>query len=308
MKNIIKLLGIAAIIAVIGFSMATCDNGSGGGDGNRKDVLDGTTWISVGTYYNVTLKFNSPNVVMTGANDGKSVYRGTYTISGNTVTITSADWGGPEAGTLSGNILIINDTTFIKQGGGGGESGGNGSLGSTLTITNAQVYSVEYNDGYQFFPFNSTVNNLKIYNYEDSSLNEIIDGNPIITLVNGKLNVTLGTPKISSLKDPTLPPGITASTSGVKMFQISGFTDGPPNATNVFQDKWEINEQGRAICSVDYYYVNKDVKISGTSGTTTVAMNLKAGWNSVFFNTTQTGNTMETGTPPADYRWMAYPH
>ena len=33
MKNAIKILGIIAIVAVIGFSMAACDNGNGGGGG-----------------------------------------------------------------------------------------------------------------------------------------------------------------------------------------------------------------------------------------------------------------------------------
>src|SRR5215471_21405790 len=31
MKNLFKLLGIAALVAVIGFTMAACDNGGGGG-------------------------------------------------------------------------------------------------------------------------------------------------------------------------------------------------------------------------------------------------------------------------------------
>ena len=233
MKNTIKLIGIIALVAVIGFSMAAC--GDGGDDGN---------------------------------------------------------------------------------------GGGNGSLGSTLIITNAQVYSIvgydnEYNE-YQISEFTGTVANLNhIYDYEENSLNELIDGNPTVTLVNGKLNVTLGTPKASSLKDmPTLPPGITASTSGVKIFTISGFTDGLPNVTNVFQDKYEFYEGGRLTSTVEYYYSNKDVKISGTytytnSGGTrtgTFAMNIKAGWNSVISNTTRTGYTMKTGTPPADYKWKVYPH
>jgi len=34
MKNMVKLFGVIALVAVIGFSMAGCDTGGGGGSDN----------------------------------------------------------------------------------------------------------------------------------------------------------------------------------------------------------------------------------------------------------------------------------
>jgi len=60
MKNAIKLFGIIAIVAVIGFSFTACGDDGGGG----KDVLDGTTWKATQEYTYV-IKFNSPNFTVT---------------------------------------------------------------------------------------------------------------------------------------------------------------------------------------------------------------------------------------------------
>jgi len=38
MKNLLKFLGIIALVAVIGFSMASCDNGNGGDNPDKKEV------------------------------------------------------------------------------------------------------------------------------------------------------------------------------------------------------------------------------------------------------------------------------
>ena len=134
-KNYCGITAIAVVIVYAALSLTGCPDDGGGSGG--KDILDGTTWKSVGTVYNVTLEFNSPNVVMTGAYDGESVYRGTYTVTGNTVTIISVEWGGTQTGTLVGNTLIIDDTTFIKtENGGNNGSGGSGGV----TIYTAGAY------------------------------------------------------------------------------------------------------------------------------------------------------------------------
>ena len=38
MKNLAKLVGIIVLVAVIGFSMAACDDGNGGGNGDRDTI------------------------------------------------------------------------------------------------------------------------------------------------------------------------------------------------------------------------------------------------------------------------------
>jgi hypothetical protein len=48
MKNTIKLFGIIALVAVIGFSMATCDDGSNGdNNGNENENGSGTNSVTI---------------------------------------------------------------------------------------------------------------------------------------------------------------------------------------------------------------------------------------------------------------------
>ena len=116
MKNFIKLIGIVALVAAIGFSMAACDI--------PKDDLDGTTWkasITIeGQTVNYVLTFDSPNFTlkMTAGTDSMT-QKGTYSISGSTVTLTFPEGEdgetGTSTGTLSGNKLTIEGIEFTKQ-------------------------------------------------------------------------------------------------------------------------------------------------------------------------------------------------
>jgi len=80
MKNAIKLFGIIALVAVIGFSMVACDNGSTGGGSTS---FSNTSW---GDEF-VTINFNKSNGVSWVMMEAEMV-RGTYTVSGNTITCT----------------------------------------------------------------------------------------------------------------------------------------------------------------------------------------------------------------------------
>jgi len=109
MKKLIKLAGIIAFVAVIGFVFFACE---------LPDEFDGTTWNATVNVegYTVTyiLKFNSPNYTMTGTVLGQTqvVASGTYSASGNTVTLDN----GSE-GTVSGNKLTFSGASysFTKQ-------------------------------------------------------------------------------------------------------------------------------------------------------------------------------------------------
>jgi len=182
----------------------------------------------------------------------------------------------------------------------GPDDGEAGSLGDTLTI-NAQVYTWDNNG---FSPFTSTVPNL---NYNGVTfLTELIDGTASVTLTDGKLNVTLGTPKDSALSSPetimTIPEGVTVSPSGAKVFPISRFT------TSADWNGGTVVQQRSANGSVTYVYCDKDVNVTGKFSSTyngqtrTVdyALYLKAGWNSFF--STQT--SVKTGKPADDYKWV----
>ena len=71
MKNVIKLIGIIAIVAIIGFSMTTCDDGNSNG-GNGTDQLKGT-W----TAGQMEWKFNNGSYEL--KENGKLDEKGTYT-------------------------------------------------------------------------------------------------------------------------------------------------------------------------------------------------------------------------------------
>jgi len=116
MKRLIKLAGIIAFVAVIGFVFFACDDG-----GTKKDSLDGTTWTAIDSGATITVTFNSPNFTVTSTNGGQTIpyASGTYSISGNTVTVNMTITGQTtpqqETGTLSGNSLTFSGMTFTKQ-------------------------------------------------------------------------------------------------------------------------------------------------------------------------------------------------
>jgi len=108
MKNIIKILGIIALVAVIGFSMVACNDGNGGGGGSRGS-LDGT-WEgtiggvssvlvftdtgpghAVGEWFLTPGGFRSPGSPDQGYIDmGKTdlcFHGGTVSVSSNTLTL-----------------------------------------------------------------------------------------------------------------------------------------------------------------------------------------------------------------------------
>ena len=94
MKNVVKLVGIIVLIAVVGFSMVSCNK--------AKDALDGTTWEAVldGKYI---LKFNSPNVTLTVVGVGEE--EGSYAISDKLDVTLSFVKSGKFNATLAGKTL-----------------------------------------------------------------------------------------------------------------------------------------------------------------------------------------------------------
>jgi hypothetical protein len=98
MKNLFKIIGIIALVAIIVFSMATCGDIFGNDDdnGNADSSLNGT-WVysdnSTSTYtYEIT--FNNGNWETF---EYEECFKGTYTTSGNKLTMTPTHflWNGP---------------------------------------------------------------------------------------------------------------------------------------------------------------------------------------------------------------------
>jgi len=114
MKATIKVLGIIALLAMIGFSMAACDDGGGGGSGSAS--LAGTTWkygsgssyatiaFSTSTFRSVTVRGNQQNTPITGK----------YTFNGRS-GVLDYDYGGTQSFSVSGNELTLGSGKYIKQ-------------------------------------------------------------------------------------------------------------------------------------------------------------------------------------------------
>jgi hypothetical protein len=122
MKNTIKVLGIIALVAVIGFSMAGCGEdpdtggGGGGGGGGGTTAIEGTWRKSNG--YQIKFQGNT----WTYGNSSSDFIKGTWT-SGTTITI-------PSSGTLT---IVATGTNYD----------GTGWVSpSGFTTTNVITYSV----------------------------------------------------------------------------------------------------------------------------------------------------------------------
>jgi hypothetical protein len=107
MRNFGRWLGVIVIVVVvIGFSFVAC----------KKDSLDGTTWKGgipdeAGEF---VLKFNNPDYTLTRPYDAPA--KGSYAISGVTITMTwTDDFDAKITGTLAGNTLSINADGEIME-------------------------------------------------------------------------------------------------------------------------------------------------------------------------------------------------
>jgi len=130
MKNKIKLLGIIALVALIGFSIAACDgdsdSSSGGGNSSSggNASLVGTKWTRTltdkGYEYTGTIQFTSAtDLVITSVSNNPNFtpfpeyYK--YSYSGNTVTFMDLGGSFLATGTISGNKLSINNDNGVTE-------------------------------------------------------------------------------------------------------------------------------------------------------------------------------------------------
>jgi len=103
-KHLSKVLGIIAIIAVIWFSTAACDDGSTGGGDTWSKLTSGTgKWIKTGSVDKDILYFFEKDGKKKIDIDGWEP--GMFSISGNTINI-----GGGSSDTAT--ITITSDTTM----------------------------------------------------------------------------------------------------------------------------------------------------------------------------------------------------
>ena len=114
MKNMAKLVGIIAMVTVIGVLFVACDD--------AKHNLEGTSWVctqNIGEGWptvTTTFRFDRrPNLTQTIYLEGANtlMYKGTYSIFGSTVTLTTEGYSGK--GKLSGNKLLIDGEEYTKR-------------------------------------------------------------------------------------------------------------------------------------------------------------------------------------------------
>jgi hypothetical protein len=117
MSKVFKLIGIAAIVAVIGFSMTTCSSGDSDIDSEI-----------VGIWYTSQVNANAGNAFTVQYNfkaDGKLEYKNStnlrYTAKGNKLTMYSSG----VAGKSSATYRIIGTMLSITNAGNSGFAGGN---------------------------------------------------------------------------------------------------------------------------------------------------------------------------------------
>jgi uncharacterized lipoprotein YehR (DUF1307 family) len=112
MENVRKTIGVIAIIAVIGFTLAGCD------DGSSKTKFEGTWRNPAGS--NVTFMFTGNSY--TQSNNNGAISSGTFTFTETTITFVSTNIGTWTQGyTLTSTTLTLEQVpgrsygSFTKQ-------------------------------------------------------------------------------------------------------------------------------------------------------------------------------------------------
>ena len=124
MKNTMRCLGIIALVAIIGFSVIACDNGTTGGG-----ALNGTWRYSISNA-SVTVNINGSNGTITQTN-GNPYFNVGNTYFRNLRQTGNSTWTGEEMGVnYSTGITGYRDTTI------------------TLSANNQSFYSSAF--GYTF--------------------------------------------------------------------------------------------------------------------------------------------------------------
>jgi len=334
MKNTIKIVGIIALFAVIGFSFAACDE-SGKGDGGGSVTYTGTYTAVTGTLVTYTLKITKGAERYTAKSgddyeltSGSSKSAGTVkSVDGDKLTLTpeknsalsfNATVSEKGLNELTGLITWSNGDREIAPGaleatGTSSGSGSSGGGGGSLNLT-GQVYTMEMN-----MPTSSS-GSFSLFKYEsykgDKTLTSNVGGTGSIK--NGKLTFSVGAPSASML-------------TPAKMIEFPSDENIPADLSNIYSDakctpadvkfvpleiqgleKFNFNVTANSgtgsgsgtIELVFHIYYDKACKLTATGGkvkqesiTMTVPnlnLSMKQGWNTI--NMKATFNTTSSGT------------
>ena len=244
MKNLIKILRLFALVTVIGFSMAACDDGNGGGGGGGG--LAGTTWkLESGA----TLTFIDASSVKLEYPGGTE--NGTYTFNGSSGVFTWSD-GDSDSFVVNGSTLTSSGLTFTKTGSSGGGTGGGSGSGGTFTLTDIPS---QYNGKYAaILGVANDAQTFVLKGYQDININR----NPPYTLSS------------ISNRQVSMPMWILEVGSNPPYKRYSGnYTCTGPLVVTIYnsQDQSGTSIIGWISFDQDYYYNLRPVTFSNGSAT-----------------------------------------
>jgi len=325
MKKTIRLLGIIALAAVIGLSMAACDSG-GGNDPvpqivTYSGVAGGTTYTlkitentarytaQSGDFYELT----AGSKKSTGKVNAVSKENGVLTLKpANSETTFKVNVSGDSLTGFTGSVKWDGEATLTQlptstTGGSNGGSGGDAEPFSKV-YTNMVVIHSTGNPNTETLDFS--------YLSSGSALSTIGTGDWEAKVTGGTLSLKLGIPsaaKLASLADSTL----TVSDRQAKLYMLDAFytvsTNGQKKRLEYCSQE-TITSGSQTVPSkvVVFFYVDRDVTVNGTDyegNQTAIYNNLQAkkGWNTVTQSVTVSGShatgTYTVGTPDSNLKW-----
>ena len=264
-----QFFAIFALIAVMGFTFLACDDG-GSSSESSSTALSGTYTYDADYYY---VTFNSNNT-FTGVYDGYSI-SGTYSISGNKVTLTIPGYG-------TEILIIVNSNTlrdsygddWIKGSNSGKDPGTNPNPGGDTSVT---LNSVSANGSSSqtttqlTLTFNQAISGLSASDITLSGVSGVNKGSlsgfgPSYTLSisgftsGGTLNVSVSKSGYN----------ISGSSKSVTIYYSSGNSGGgtapsaPTGVTATAQSSSSISISWSSVSGATGYYIYRSSSASGT--------------------------------------------
>jgi len=263
MKNAMKLLGIIALVAVIGFTMAAC---GGGDDGNNHIAVTGVTLNKASTTIEVG---KTETLTATVAPDDATNPAVTWSSSNTAVATVS---GGTVTAVAIGTATITVTTTDDENKNATCAVTVTGSSDPTeLRLSDVPVTIIDTPSSFDF-GYRTTGDGLK-------PLSNFITGTPKALIASDKLTLELDKPKdeeLGLLSGVAFPPAFTITPSTVKGYLINYFYTSDGGYCLYMKVPGSITV---------LIYVDNDVTINGTDGDNTADnVSLKKGWNFAFFS------------------------
>jgi hypothetical protein len=147
MKNLYKLLAIIALVAVIGFSMAACDDGSTGGSGGGGGGGGGGGSSSGGTFTVTDIPSELEGKDLRAWAHRNSYYSDDYITCGGTVKnrrMSATMWDGDSYEKYTGNETFVVYVEFWANTGNGDDNIGRGY--KSVKFSNGSA-TVSWNQG-----------------------------------------------------------------------------------------------------------------------------------------------------------------